>query len=726
MKKTLSIWLALGAFALVALPWYQQDSGVFALHWLAPGVFESAAGAPALLQAARFGLTPLWGLFGWLAVAAAGVAIVSARRRLGIVWLVSGAAGLATIAWLAWGMAARAGAPGGLGAGALLATTVFIVMSTSGAALCGACRGDLFVTAAIGIVVALIGMFVFWPVGSILLDAFGDADGRFALAAVLPRVASRSVWGLACLSGGRTCGVAWNTLALAVASAAGSTSLGIVFALLVARTSARWVRVLRSLSVLPIITPPFVLGLALILLLGRNGALTTLIADLFGVRPGRWLYGLPGVWLSQLLAFTPIAFMTLIGVVEGVGPSLEEASQTLGASRWQTFATVSLPLMRPGLANAFLLCFIESMADFGNPIVLGGNFHVLSTEIYFSVVGAQNDPGRAAGLGLVLLVFALGAFMLQNLWLGRKSYVTVSGKADSGAHAALDRRLQIGLWCVAVPWYGFTLVVYGMMLLGGFVKIWGVDNSLTFAHYLDAFGVSGDAGGLHWHGQAWPSFFTTLTIAAIATPLTSLVGMLAAWLLIRQRFAGKRLFEFGTLLSFAIPGTVIGIAYLLTFNSGPVELTGTAAILVLCFVFRNMPMGLRSGIAAMRQLDASLDEASIMLRAGSFTTIRRVILPLLRPALASALVYSFVRSITSVSAVIFLVSANYDMATSYIIGLVSNGNYGTAIAYASVLVVVMLLMILLTQRFVGTRRLRAQTRVQPAGKPRAVLKEKAA
>lgn len=726
MKKTLSVWLLIGAFALAALPWYQQDSGVFALHLLTPGVFGSKAGAPALWQASNFGSTPLLGLFGLLMIAALGVVMIASRRRLGMLWLAAGAAGLATIAWLAWGMPVQSGSPTGLGAGALLVTTVFIVMLTSGAALLGACRGDLFVTAAIGIVVALIGMFVFWPVGSILLDAFGDADGRFALAAVLPRIASRSVWGLACLSGGRTCGVAWNTLALALASAAGSTLLGIVFALLVARTSARWVKMLRSLSVLPIITPPFVLGLALILLLGRNGVLTMLIADVFGVVPGRWLYGLPGVWLSQLLAFAPIAFMTLIGVVEGVGPSLEEASQTLGASRWQTFATVSLPLMRPGLANAFLLCFIESMADFGNPIVLGGNFHVLSTEIYFSVVGAQNDPGRAAGLGLVLLVFALGAFMLQNLWLGRKSYVTVSGKADSGAHAPLDRRLQIGLWCVAVPWYVFTLVVYGMMLLGGFVKIWGVDNSLTFAHYLDAFGVSGDSAGLHWHGQAWPSFFTTLTIAAIATPLTSLVGMLAAWLLIRQRFAGKRLFEFGTLLSFAIPGTVIGIAYLLTFNSGPVELTGTAAILVLCFVFRNMPMGLRSGIAAMRQLDASLDEASIMLRASSFTTIRRVILPLLRPALASALVYSFVRSITSVSAVIFLVSANYDMATSYIIGLVSNGNYGTAIAYASVLVVVMLMMILLTQRFVGTRKLRAHTRVQRAGKRRPVLKEKAA
>jgi iron(III) transport system permease protein len=724
MKKILSMWLAAGAFALAGLPWYQQDGGVLALRWMTPSVFNTRGGAPALAQAWHWGVGAVWIMLAALALLALSLAFVGARRSLGMVWIALGGLGLGALAWVAWGPGANL--PTGLGAGALVAATVFVVVVTSGAALMGACRGDLFVTGAIGIVVALIGIFVFWPVGNILLDAFRDMDGAFSPSAVMPRIASRSVWGLGCLSGGRSCGVAWNTAALALASAAGSVTLGVIFALLATRTRSRAVKLLRSLAVLPIITPPFVLGLALILLLGRNGVLTLFVADLLGVAPGRWLYGMPGVWLSQLLAFTPIAFMTLVGVVEGVGPSLEEASQTLGASRWQTFVTVSLPLMRPGLANAFLLCFIESMADFGNPIVLGGNFHVLSTEIYFSVVGAQNDPGRAAGLGLVLLAFALGAFLLQNLWLGRKSYVTVSGKADSGAHAPLDSRFQALLWCVAAPWFVFTVVVYAMMLLGGFIKVWGVDNSLTFAHYLDAFAVRADGGGLHWHGQAWPSFFTTLAIAAIATPLTSLVGMLAAWLLIRQRFAGKRLFEFGTLLSFAIPGTVIGIAYLLTFNAGPIELTGTGAILVLCFVFRNMPMGLRSGIAAMRQLDASLDEASIMLRASSFTTIRRVILPLLRPALASALVYSFVRSITSVSAVIFLVSANYDMATSYIIGLVSNGNYGTAIAYASVLVVVMLMMILLVQRFVGVRRLRAQTRVQTVGKRPAVLKGKTA
>ena len=148
-----------------------------------------------------------------------------------------------------------------------------------------------------------------------------------------------------------------------------------------------------------------------------------------------------------MLAFTPIAFLVLIGVVEGVSPSMEEAAQTLRADRWQTFRTVSLPLMRPGLANAFLLGFIESMADFGNPLVLGGNFDVLSTEIFFAIVGAQNDQAQAAILAIVLLVFTLGAFYAQRFWLGKKSYTTVAGKGDAGVHPQLpaglrDRRLR--------------------------------------------------------------------------------------------------------------------------------------------------------------------------------------------------------------------------------------------------------------------------------------------
>ena len=133
----------------------------------------------------------------------------------------------------------------------------------------------------------------------------------------------------------------------------------------------------------------------------------------------RWIYGLPGIWFAQMLAFTPIAFLVLIGVVEGVSPSMEEAAQTLRANAWQTFTTISLPLMRPGLANAFLLGFIESLADFGNPLVLGGSFHVLSTEIFFAIVGAQYDQGRPRCSRWSCSRFTLSAFYAQRRWLGR-------------------------------------------------------------------------------------------------------------------------------------------------------------------------------------------------------------------------------------------------------------------------------------------------------------------
>ena len=456
---------------------------------------------------------------------------------------------------------------------------------------------------------------------------------------------------------------------------------------------------------LPIITPPFVVGLALTMLLGRAGTLTQWIEATTGWELGRWLYGLTGIWIAQMLSFTPISFLVLIGVVDGVSPSMEEASQTLRSGRWRTFRRVSLPLMAPGLANAFLIGFIESMADFGNPLVLGGSGGVLSTEIFFAVVGAQNDPARAAVLAAVLLLFTLSAFLAQRLWLSGRNFATVTGKGDGGRHAQLPARVGIPVTVVVVGWGLFTLSIYAMILFGGFVRIWGLDHSLTVEHYVRAFGVSFD-GGFRWTGVAWDSFWTTMKIALIAAPLTAAVGLLTAWLIVRQRFPGRTLFEFALMMSFAIPGTVIGISYIMAFNLPPVQLTGSALILVACFVFRNMPVGVRGGVAAMAQLDGSLDEASLTLGAGSGRTLRRVILPLMRPAILAALVYSFVRAITSISAVIFLVSAKYNMATAYIVGLVENGEYGIAIAYSSVLIVVMMVVIGGFQLLVGERRLR--------------------
>ena len=208
-----------------------------------------------------------------------------------------------------------------------------------------------------------------------------------------------------------------------------------MLALVVQRGGKRYAGLLKVMSILPIITPPFVIALALVVLFGRTGLVTELARHGVRYRRSRWIYGLPGVALAQLLTFTPVAFMLLYGALGAISPALEEAAQTLRASRGRVFRTVTWPLLRPALANAFLLGFVESLADFGNPIVLAGNFDVLSTKIFFAVAGAQYDAGRAAVLAMVLLALTLLAFFLQQRWVGRLSYVTVSGKGDGGAPA---------------------------------------------------------------------------------------------------------------------------------------------------------------------------------------------------------------------------------------------------------------------------------------------------
>lgn len=723
-NRRLDIALLVGVAALVLLPWYRIEGGFFGLGWAA-GFAREPSTAPGLLEIVRYGRPWLAAVVAFLLMAGTARFISAPSRRgallawaggLGVFFLALQGLAINFSGW-SWTISetlfgALADGQPSMGAGAIVTGVVFVLLFSFGLAERGAMKGDVFVVSAITMLVVLVAIFVFYPVGSMFMGAFQAFDGSFNPDGFISNIQDPSIWSLSCLTGGDRCGVAWRTLFLAIMTAGGATLLGLCFALVATRTRFPFKTGLRLLTILPIITPPFVVGLALTLLFGRAGVVTQAAASIFGTEPGRWLYGLTGIWIAQVLSFTPIAFLVLIGVVEGVSPSMEEASQTLRADRWRTFWWVSLPLMKPGLANAFLIGFIESMADFGNPMVLGGSHGVLSTEIFFAVVGSQNDPSRAAVLAMILLFFTMSAFIAQRFWLSGKSFATVTGKGDSGVHIALPRGLSIAAHGLVIPWMVFTIVVYVMILFGGFVRTWGLDNTLTFEHYIKAFSIGWrNDGGLAWTGVAWNSFWTTMEISLISAPLTAAVGLLTAYLIVRQKFVGRNLFEFALMMSFAIPGTVIGISYIMAFNLPPLEMTGTALILVACFVFRNMPVGVRGGVAAMSQLDKSLDEASLTLGAGTFRTIRKVILPLLRPAITAALVYSFVRAITSISAVIFLVSAEYNMSTAYIVGLVENGEYGVAIAYSSVLIVVMITVITGFQFLVGERRLRRENRV---------------
>ena len=715
-QRAIAAWATLGLLACVLLPWYFAQDLTLAASLR--GVFGGEATAGALVQVVQHGRSWLGAAIGVLLLALAARFMPPGRAQgrvlvgAAVLGLLAVLGGGFAIGLRGWSFEVLNGWFGelprgqiGLGLGGAVTLLSLLMLLGAGLARLGRFRGDVFVAGAVVLCSALLLLFVALPVARSLLGAFVDEAGAWSGAALVERLAHERVWGLSCLAGGVRCGVAWNTLFLALLTAAGTTVMGTLIALYAERGSARLRKPMNILALLPIITPPFVVGLGLILLFGRAGLVNQFLEWAFGIPPTRWFYGLFGVWLAQMFAFTPIAFMIMRGVVQGISPSLEEAAQTLRASRIRTFMTVTLPLLKPGLANAFLVGFIESIADFGNPIIVGGQYSVLSTDIFFAIVGAQYDQGRAASLALVLTGFALAVFFLQQKVLGRSNYTTVSGKGDAGVAMALPDTVRRLCLVTAGPWLAFTVVVYVFAFIGGFVQTWGRDYTPTLAHFRTAFDLQWGAHGLVWAGTAWNSLFTTLKLAALAAPVCAGLGLLISWLLARTSFAGQRAFEFSALLAFAIPGTVLGVSYILAFNVPPFELTGTGLIIVLCFVFRNLPVGVRAGTASFKQLDKSLDEASTMLRAGTATTLRRVVLPLLKPALVAALVYSFVRSMTTVSAVIFLVTAEYELATTYIIGRVGNGDYGVALAYCTVLIALMSLVTALIQWIVGERQL---------------------
>ncbi len=543
-------------------------------------------------------------------------------------------------------------------------------------------QGDKFIIASLLIIILLISLFIVFPTGAIFIAMFYE-DGAFHPQQVL-RILSQSY----------ILRVIGNSLMLSGFVGLMSTIFGLAFALYTTRIARRTAFIGKIFSILPIVTPPFVVGLGVTLMLGRSGYLT----EWLGIANSNWLYGFNGIAIAQILAFTPLAFMILDGALKSIHPSIEEASYTLRASRFKTFFQIIFPLLRPALANAFLLVFVQSLADFSNPLVLGGSFDVIATQIYFYIAGSQLDYASASTLGTLLLLFSLGIFIAQYLWIGNRSYITVSGKSYRGEVQELPGLLKNAIIALLALGMVFNLILFGSIFYGSFTVNWGVDYTLTLKNYQILFGQGFNDG-------AWPSLINTLIYAGIAAIFTALLGLLIAYIVVRKDFRGKKTLEFLTMLCFAIPGTAAGVSYILAFNDAPLYLTGTGIIVIISMVMRDLPVGMRAAIAGLGQLDKSLDEASLSLKGSSFKTIRYIILPLLKPALLSALVTSFVKAMTTVSAIIFLVTADTRVATAYILNRVEDGEYGTAIAYGSILIVVMMSIILFFDWIIGDTRI---------------------
>ncbi len=519
--------------------------------------------------------------------------------------------------------------------------------------------------AAIVIVVALLLLFVIYPLVRILLFSFSSEDGRVSFENFVSIVTSS-----------RYLATTGRTLALGLVVALISTFIGYIFAYTITRTNAPCKGFLKAIATLPILSPPFVLSLSMIFLFGKQGLITN---TLLGIERNN-VYGAPALMVVQCMSFFPIAYLTLSGILSSIDASVEDAACNMGAGRWKTFWSVTFPLSLPGIISACLLVFISSLEDFSNPATIGGDFTTLSVEIYTTITGSY-DMRKGAALSLFLLIPAVIAYLLNKYWVNRKSFVTVTGKPTQARKMIDDPGVKWPLFAFCMIISCVVILLYGTVFVASFVKTWGYDFTLTLQQYQRALSYGLD------------SLKTSMLLAVISAFLGGFLGMVIAYITAKRHYYGKTFIEVASVLMFAVPGTVLGISYILGFNTKPLALTGTAAILVIVFVFRNMPVAIESGTTTLLQIDNSIEEASTILGADTGYSFRRITLPMLSNAFFSGLVYSFVKAITAVSAVIFLVSPRWNVITSKIYTLFDQAKYGQAAAFVMMMVVILLVFI---------------------------------
>ena len=559
---------------------------------------------------------------------------------------------------------------------------------------------DPVMVGTIVVLITFLTLFILYPLAILLVDSFYGGEG-FTLATfqkVMAMPTFRTAIG--------------NTLKVGFLVGILSTIVGLLFAYVEVYVKM-WKFVgglFKVVSMLPVVSPPFVLSLSMIMLFGKAGIITYF---LLGMEDNS-VYGFWGIVIVQTLTFFPVCYMMLKGLLKNIDPSLEEAARDMGASRWKVFATVTFPLLLPGLGNAFLVTFIESIADFANPMIIGGSYDTLATTIYLQITGAYDKQGAAA-MAVVLLCITLGMFIVQKYYLEAKTAATLTGKASRGRMLIDDRSVTVPLTLLCSLATIFVIMMYACVPIGALFPTWGYKfTPLTLKWFSQVF--------TRYHGLQ--AFRDSFVLSLIAAPITALLSMIISYLVVKRKFKSKGFIEAVSMLAMAVPGTVLGVGYIRGYSGGlfhssnwPIfaeggalhglfpngllgGIYGSAAILVIVFVVRSLPTGTRSGISALRQIDKSIEESAYDMGADSFKVFMTVTLPLIKDSFLSGLVTAFVRSITAISAIILLVTPSVYLITVQINEFAEKGAYSIACAFATILILITYGSVLLMNLFI--------------------------
>lgn len=504
-------------------------------------------------------------------------------------------------------------------------------------------------------VLSVLLLFVAYPILSVLVrsvrvdEAFGL--GNYISAATKPAF-TRTIW---------------SSLLVAAGAALVATTTGLILSLTVLKTRLPFRPLFAAAALFPLIMPGFVSTLAYIFLFGRNGLITYKLLGL------TWdVYSWKSVLIIQSLDFTAISFLIISAGLMSVDDRIEDAARNLGASEWVVFGTVTLPLIRPAVLSAVLLVFLRSMADFGTPLILGGRFDTLASASYTQLVGTYNLE-MASAFNVILLIFCLFVFLIYSRISTRSGRVYMLPERRNRKELDLSRPLKTFLWLVCVLFTTLTLMLLISVILAAFTKHLGADFSLTLEHFLIV------------PQRGWNSIKNSLVFASMTSFLMCFAGIAIAHLISRNEFIGKKLIDFLTTLPFAVPGTLMGVGYLIAFNRAPLLLTGTWTIVIALTVIRELPFGLRSGLVVLVQQDPAIENASRNLGASKITTFWHIVVPLARQALIVSALYAFVVTVQTVGAIIFVINPRNKVLAVDVFEAIYRGDIGDAAALSLVM-----------------------------------------
>lgn len=512
-------------------------------------------------------------------------------------------------------------------------------------------------------IVAMVMVFVLYPFICVFTKAL-YVDGKFSLAEF--KFLSSEAYLLR------------NSLISATLTALLSSLFALAISLLSFFVDGKRQRAIMFILLLTMVSPPFIGSLTYIELFGRNGFITKDLLKL-SINP----YGLWGIVSVQTLGYTSVNGVLLMGYLESFDKTMIQSAKSLGAKTTNVLIDIVIPLMRPAILVCFLLSFIKSMADFSSPMIIGGAFNTLATEAYLSIIAKGNSP-RASAISVVLFIPSLLVFIVYSYFLKKQNN---NSKNLKDIQVKLEKR---GLY-------------YPIILLGGFFIVWVIiQYTAIFASaFTDKY-----RGEIYFTLEnIWEtipyvksSFLRSIVYSIIAGVFSSLIGLLLSYYSYMRNIGYMKILDFLSNMPYIVPGTFFGLGYIFAFNDYPLKLTGTALIVILNLIFRQLPMSVRSIQTSMVQIEDHVVNSARDLGGHNMNILKDIVFPMAGPGIFLSFTNTFISSMTTIGSIIFLVYPSRKLATLVLFDLVSSGKYKIASVLSCLIILICLAVSLIANK----------------------------